>query len=325
MRMKYILHIGPIKTGTDSIQYAFRSSEKVLRQYGIAYPGHKWGGTAQHNLAHILSGLDPQKVGLPKNWEERFHAETADADICVVSSESFSNFRDVSLVTSLFPPSNTMVVIYIREPVSHTASWYRQNIFGSNLSTSFQEFAEHHRLPFSDLANRWAKAYGRENVILRKYGREFLLYGDVVTDFAHLIRPELVDVFGKNTYTENPGIAGNLLFIKRVLNCFISIEECVSIISELKKIRLMESHFNGKIPVDQETASRIAFLSRKQLDVLEKQFGLFIEPQVKPIEAPATPDYDMLQNDFRKILDEARKNKWNIATLMERYFSIFTI
>ena len=321
--MRYILHIGPIKTGTDSIQYAFRSCDRVLRQHGIAYPGHRWGGTAHHHLANILAGQDPQYLGLPKNWEERFHAEIADADICVVSSENFSNFRDVSLVTSLFPPSQTMVIIYLREPISHTASWYRQSIFGSNLSSSFQEFAKHYRLPFSDLANRWIKAYGRENVMLRKYGREFLLDGDVVSDFAHQVQPELVDVFRKNKYKLNPGIAGNLLFIKRVLNCFINIKECNSIVPELKKIRLMESHFNGKIPVDQETASRIALLSRKQLDALEKQFGISIEPHVGPIEAPAVPDYDRLQYDFRKILEEARKNKWIIATLMERYFSIF--
>ena len=323
--MKYILHIGPMKTGTDSIQHAFRKNRDILGRYGIVYPGRRWGGMAHHNIAYLFCGQSPQEVGLPNNWVENFRAEIADAETCIVSSESFTNVQDVKEVASIFPPNDTTVVIYLREPVTHTASWYRQQIFASNISMSFMEFAQHYRLPFSDLADRWCGVYGRENVILRQYDRKLLFRGDVVADFANLIHPELVDALQQNEYELNPGIAGNLLFIKRVLNCFISIQEAVSIIGEIKKLRLMKPRFSGKIPVDQETASRISFLSRNKLAALERNFGISMKPHDGPIDAPLCPNRDKLPTDLRQILGEAKSNDWKIAKLIEQNFRLLDI
>ena len=152
-----------------------------------------------------------------------------------------------------------------------------------------------------------------------------MLEGDVVFDFASLIRPELAELFKLNSYRFNPGIAGNLLFLKRILNCFISMQECISIRSELKEIKMMKPDFHGKIPVDSKTANRIAFLARAQFDALENQLGISVKPHDGNIEAPPIPDRDKLPDDLDRILERAREEKWKIATLIERNFRMLAL
>ena len=158
--------------------------------------------------------------------------------------------------------------------------------------------------------------------MLRHYDRKSMLEGDVVIDFANLIRPELAELLKLNSYRFNPGIAGNLLYIKRFLNRFISIQECISIRSELKELKLMKSDFYGKIPVESKTASRIAFLAKAQFDALENQLGISIKPYVGQIEGPQIPDRDKLPDDLDRILERARAENWNIAALIERNLSM---
>lgn len=319
--MKYILHIGPMKTGTKSLQRAFYENRYLLPELGIKYP-RPLQGTAHHALARAISGQSPVGYKLPQNWREIFRKETAGEGICVISSEAFSTIHDLSTVTPFFPPNKTMVVMYLREPVTHIASWYQQKIFSETLSMSFRDFAKHNYIPLFEMASRWIQVYGRENVMLRHYDRECMLEGDIVIDFASLIRPELIELFKLNSYRINPGIAGNLLFIKRILNCFISVQECISIENEIKELKLMKSDFNGKIPVDSKTANQIVLLTRAQFDALENQFGISIKPYDRQIEAPLTPDCDKLQYDLSRILEKARKEEWNIAEIIERYFSM---
>ena len=323
--MKYILHIGPGKTGTKSLQRAFYCKRNILQRLGIKYP-KPFSGYGHHWLARVLSGEKLERLQLSKNWEEEFRKRIANAEICVISSEAFSNIRDLGAVTTLFPPDNTKVVIYVREPITHASSWYRHKIYADNFTISFIEFAaRHHHGRIFDLATQWIQAYGRENVILRHYDRESMPDGSIVIDFANLIRPELVEVFKTERFEINEGISGNLLFIKRVLNCFLSMQECISIRGELKKISRIKPDFTGKIPVDAETARQINILARAQFNALESQYGISVKLHDRRIVAPPVPDRDTLQHDLNLILEKARKEKWNIATLIQRNFGMLAL
>ena len=102
-------------------------------------------------------------------------------------------------------------------------------------------------------------------------------------------------------------------------------QESTSIIGEVKELRLMKPRFNGKIPVDQETVSQIAFLSRKKIAALEKNFGISMKPHEGPIYAPLCPDHEKLPSDLRLILEEAKSKEWGIARLIERNFRMFDL
>lgn len=327
MAKEYVLHIGPPKTGTTSLQVAFRNNREALRQRGILYPEYFWEKPierAHHKLARVLNGEDSELFGLPENWRESFLDQTSDADICVLSSEFFSNIQKPEAVASLFPPSRTKIVIYVREPVSHVVSRYQNKVKKHNLFMSFQEFSVFYRVPYLDLADRWSGAFGREKVLLRLYDREVMLGGDIVADFANLVRPGLEMVFSGQEHARNRSVAGNLLFVKRVLNRFISLEESLSVRHEVGKLSSLDKFFTGSIPIDQKTEERIRKGSDRDFDMLKERFGFQIEPRQKPITGPLFPDYEKLAQDYRRIRNEAKNRGRNLATLLGRMENIFT-
>lgn len=325
--MKYVLHIGPNKTGTTSLQEAFDENREALRRRGVEYPGRAWGHIGQHKLAKFFRGDDPDDIDLPGNWMERFRAETdgSGAETCVVSSEIFFHDSDPDKVATLFPPGLTRIVTYLREPVSHAVSWYQQWVVNLDVSMSLLEFVdvETSSLSYSDTVRKWSDSFGRENVELRAYDRDALLNGNVVADFANLIQPGLEEIFSSQNHASNPSIAGNLLFIKRMLNCFIDWKESRSVKPEMDELSKLDPSFIGTIPVDQETVNRIASRRRKDIQTLDEKFGLLLELRDKPFEAPVWPDQDRLADDFARIFAEARANEYKIVPLLERMANMF--
>ena len=147
--------------------------------------------------------------------------------------------------------------------------------------------------------------------------------GDIVADFANQVRPGLDTVFSRQEYTLNPSVAGNLLFVKRVLNHFISFEESFSAHREVGKLRFLDKSFTGGIPVDQKTAELIRKSSDHDLDILQERFDFKIKPRQKPITGPLFPDYGNLARDYRRIKNEANARGGNLAKLLLRMESMF--
>ena len=323
--MKYVLHIGPNKSGTTSLQEAFNENRDALRQRGIDYPGAEWGYIGQHKLAKVFRGDKPEEIILPKNWMEKFREDTENsgAETCVISSEIFFHDSDPEQVATLFPPERTRIVTYLREPVSHLVSYYQQWVVTVDVSMSLMEFVETSAPSYSETLRKWSERFGRENLTLRKYDRDSLLDGNTVADFAHLLQPGLEEIFAGQTHESNSGIAGNLLFIKRMLNCFIDEDESRSVKTEIDELSNLDPSFIGRIPVDQESVNKIASLRSKDIQALHEEFGLLLEPRKKPYEAPVWPDQDRLAEDFARIFSEARAKKYKLVPLLERMTNMF--
>lgn len=332
--MEYIVHIGLQKTGSTSLQAAFHDNREALRRNGVAYPlfGSTGASTQHHHksLLDVLSGIAPRRAFLPDNWAECFHSETAGADFCVVSCEGFSFLPDPEVAASLFPRNRTRVLMYVREPVAYIASVYKQRVKTTNMAMRLREFAETYRLPYLDVAEKWGRVFGRENVVIRQIDRE-ADHPDIVADFANLLGLELDHAFPSRKYELNPGIAGNLLFVKRILNFFITSEDCfinrngfhIDLGTETRNLTNLHHSFCGKIPVDQETVDLIASRSRQDLETLERRFNLSVSSRGKPVEASPCPDRERLADDFSLILAGARKKKGNLAPLLERVAEMF--
>lgn len=348
--MKYVLHIGTHKTGSKSLQRAFHSNRDALRMRRVVYPetgcgipvqremarifkggapdpkgfsGEFPGDWGHHKLVKAIRGDDLEQVELPEDWRERFHAETEGAEICVVSSESFHSVSEPELVASIFPPDRTLVALYLREPVDFIVSMYQQMVKAQNITKSLREYVETSFPSYSDIANEWIKVFGRENVALRKYDRGDLVGGDIVSDFANLVQPGLEDLFLKQKHALNPSIAGNLLFIKRILNFFITMQESWAIKFELQNLGMLDSGFRGKIPVDQETVNWIGSFKKPDCEALAERFDLTVMPRNGPIEGPSFPDHDKLAHDFARILEEARENKLVMEPMLWRMAEMF--
>lgn len=325
--MKFLLHIGLPKTGSSSLQHALWDNRDILRRHGVVYPltgirNQRLNPKHKNLLEALLANL--KHARMPEDWINRFHEETAGAAVCVLSDEGFSYFEKPEVVTSLIPRDRTRVVMYVREPVSYVSSRYRHDLTSSNMTMSLREFADSFRLPYLVVAERWGRVFGRENVEVRLIDFPSGKW-DIVSDFWNLIGLETENIFPTNEYNMKPGIGGNLLFVKRVLNYFITDEEGSGNYARrgFRAMDNLEPNFCGNIPVDQETVDLIASKSQEDLNVLARRFGLSVKPLEKPVEAPSWPDLCNLEKDFMRILAAARESKFEkLAPLLERLEAI---
>ena len=327
--VKYILHIGMPKTGTTSLQHAFLDHKETLRQRGVVYPNtgiqknNVLGNARHHGIMEVLNGCDPELADMPVNWTEKFRKETAEAEICVVSSESFHRIHNPEIVLSLFPRDRTRVVIYLREPVGHVVSRFANRIRWRNSTMNLLDFAKFVHWSNLDIVDRWAKVFGSGNIALRLFDRRALRGGDIVADFANLVRPGLDDAFSDREYEFSPTIAGNLLYFKSILNFFIDSDESISVEKEVTDMAKLDPDFHGALPVCRKTVDKIADMHRKDCEALEKRYGLSIEPRSEPIEGPAFPDRGKLAQDFARIQAKARANGGKLALFLDRMSDIF--
>lgn len=323
--MRYILHIGLPKTGSTSLQVALAANREVLRRHGLTYPETGIGGAnqAKHiGLSMVLNGAAPGDVGMTEDWIERFRTETAGTDTCILSSESFSRLEKPEVVTSLIPRDRTLVVMYVREPVMQIASFYKERVRVANMTMSFREFAGYWHPPYFSVAEKWASVFGKENILIRLNRRDDGPW-NIVSDFANLIGMELNDAFPIRGGDMNWGIAGNLLFVKRILNFFITRKEIRPYRGQMRDLACLDSSFHGKIPVDQETIDLIARRTRKELEHLQCHFGLQVKPCMKPVEAPPCPEHGNLGRDFARILTASREKEMTLAPLLMRIAEFF--
>lgn len=325
LHMQYIVHIGLPKTGSTSLQTALFENRETLLRRGVVYPETGLSRSPARKCKHgkLLRVLKRiacrEKNGEITNWFERFHAETAGAEICILSNEQFGNldaFPNPEIITSLLPRERTRVVMYVREPVAYVSSLYQQQVRATRITMSLREFADSYRLPYFAVAERWSRVIGRENVVIRRYDHDCGNW-DIVSDFANLNGLELDNAFQNHDYKLNPSIAGNCLFVKRVLNCFLSHAEAISIKVETRGLAYLDRSFRGKIPVSQETVNLIADRSREILEALEIHYGIMVESRKKSVIAPPCPDLGNLRSDFANILAWARDGKGKMAPLLE--------
>ena len=316
------------KTGSRSLQNAFFENRRALRQLGVVYPmvGIRLvnGSRKKHRkLTSVLAGYDPKEIGMPEDWAERLRKETEGAEICVVSDQHFHRFPKPELLLPLFPRDRTRVVVYLREPVMHVVSRYAHGIkINHGMTMNLHEFARFIRWSNADILDRWINTFGRENVVLRRFERASLLGEDIVKDFAHLVRPGLEKVFSNQKYISNASLAGNLLFVKRVLNHFIEERPNRTIYREISELTKLDPKFRGRFFVDQESVNLIASLFSKDCEAVDKRFGVILEPRDVAVEGSLCPDGVNFAHDYNLIRSEAEVGG-NLAVLMDHLQDVF--
>lgn len=316
--MEYIVHIGVNKTGTSSLQSAFHTAQDALRARKIIYPKTGIELSAHHGISRAIKGRKPEDGGLSGDWKQSLVQECQGMDICVLSSEDFATLLDPAPLAEICPPGQTRIVLYVREHVAHTVSWYQQAVHSRNITASLAEFVELHLVSYSAIYDRWAAIYGKDNIIVRHYDRAALIAGDIVTDFCQLLQPSLADIFADQSHDANPSLAGNLLFAKRLINNFITREESMRIASEMLGLTSIDTSFRGKIAVPAETTARIHFLARHDRAALKAQTGLNLGVKGGAIKGAECPDMDRLQSDLQLLCQTAEARGFLCAEFLDK-------
>ena len=186
-----LLHIGPPKTGTTSLQSALEHSRGALREHGVYYAGNHWAAP------RAALGLSPHVRNRPMGGWNTLVAEIAnsDADRVVISSEVFA-YADGDAADGIldaFGRDRTHVVITMR-PLADmlSSSWWQyvqggaqvpyeewlQKVLRDDLEGQTTTPGFWRRSRIDVIVQRWAERVGPENVTLIALGgqpRDFLI------------------------------------------------------------------------------------------------------------------------------------------------------
>jgi len=208
--VKLVLHIGTEKTGTTSVQNFFRWNRERLAERGILYPeapGHR-NHTGLATAAQSVDKRDPLRktAGLKTEAqilafrEELFAGLAREAAarpfrLAVMSGEHCSSrlLEDEEVVwlkeqlDKLF--TETRIVVYLRRQDDYLLSTYSTAVKSGNLNpiATPKERTIDKRYNHWDMLARWARVFGRGNIVCRKFERSALRNGDIVDDFLDVV------------------------------------------------------------------------------------------------------------------------------------------
>jgi len=311
--MRYVLHIGTNKTGTSTLQDYLGTQRPELLSLGIWYPEIGSFPYAHHDLAYAIKKSDFGTYGISPDVISEGAAPSG-ATTTIISSEAFHTIRDVESVATFFPPDRTTVVLYLREHLSYLASWYREAAQARDITCSFFDFAQIFGYSLSEMADRWSTVYGK-NFHVRPYERDKLVNRDIVSDFfatAFDMPPPIIRDF----QDRNPSIAGNLLFLKLVLNHFLTPSDNKAIVHELSTLATLEPRFGGKMFVSEQDARRVTHRHAQDRKDLRQRHRIVFTPNREGIEGNRSPDMATLRDDIGLMLEISKARNFEFERVL---------
>jgi len=238
--MDLYLHIGTEKTGTTAIQRFFKTNREALAERDICYP------TAPGNENHLALAraalLFDKRGALRRTAQIRTDDDvhnfrkTLLADLsaeltarpyrfAVMSNEHCSSHllddeEVVWLKDALAPLFDRIrIVVYLRRQDDYLLSSYSTAVKSGVTHTLAipRERAIHVHYDHWDLLSRWARVFGRDNIIARRFEKTSLKSGDVVDDFLDCTGIEASSSFQRPD-TANESLDAESLEFLRLFN-----------------------------------------------------------------------------------------------------------
>ncbi|MGN0460161.1 MAG: hypothetical protein ACI4HL_04520 [Ruminococcus sp.] len=238
------LHIGIPKTATTSIQNFCAKNRDLLSEKGFYYPEsfHVYKNINTDRNAHFLFGILKDENGKRRyKYEGKIRREGLahivklfeEHDNIILSDESIwwaTCFHRKDLWDMLKEESekhnySIKIIVYLRRQDEFLLSRYNQLVKAMNShSESFEEYynncmTERRKIvEYCEKIDGIAEVLGKENIIVKRFDRDFFYKGDVIADFLHIFGLELTDEYAPLDDDLNVGIGLNSGEIKRKLN-----------------------------------------------------------------------------------------------------------
>jgi len=228
------LHIGVEKTGTTSIQSFLASNRTALRAEGRLYPVTP--GVVGH-LGLAAFALDDDRLdGTRKACSLTNPSQIADfrddfvralvteiaasgASEIILSSEllssrirSHTEFARLKVLCAAIA-RDTKIVVYLRNQVDFLVSRYT-TVIQSGGREEFRISATA-LADYAALLDRWAAAFGRENLIVRRFEPADFVDGDLLADIAATLGLESTRLTSVPRYNESLD-AESLVFLRAI-------------------------------------------------------------------------------------------------------------
>lgn len=240
MSRRCILHIGPYKTGSSSLQATLRTYRREFRQRGLftlekAPPAHGYlrryalDDDNVDNQRQMHRETTPEAIGAWRAELQENLAETVenmgDGDLLVLSDEGLSyplndaeRKRMLDLVTPHF--DQIQVVAYLRPQVERMVSAYSQALRnGATHENILRQGSAMEMYDYSEMLANWAETFGDNRIEPRIYQNDTLVDGDVVADFFAIAKVEYKDL--EPLHRRNPSLSADAQRLLRQLNTHI--------------------------------------------------------------------------------------------------------
>jgi len=284
---RVILHVGPDKTGSTSIQSFCDAHRDQLLQHGIYYPkgGHATLGSCFCDTPELYShnvNLDMKDRNEIKHQDLAFLmdleselSEVSGRDLIFsyegfvyLESNELSRLKDFAVKYA----DSCVIVYYARPPYSCAISAMSQLARTGRLS--YVDGCPYIQ-PHKDLIEKISNVFGSKNVNVRKFSRESLKGGDVVLDFLSFLRvsESFTDSLARKPVEANKSLSREAILvadelIKRTGGHF-SMKDFQTIFG-----KHLEQISGSKICLTRRQEEEIELLTRSHSGYLIKNFGI---------------------------------------------------
>ncbi|MFN2138111.1 MAG: hypothetical protein ACK2UK_19300 [Candidatus Promineifilaceae bacterium] len=311
--MRAVVHIGTEKTGTTTIQNFLHLNREALQKQGVAYLRSP-GPVKNRDLATFCMDEDSVdehvftlgivsakkrrkwKAAFKRAFEREIRAVGPDIHTVIFSAEFFqSRLRtenEVRTLQRLLSPyfETITILVYLRRQDQFAVSFYStlcrsgstqpdvlKAINGPDEAYAHQFEREYYSLNYYGLVEKWARVFGRENIVVRIFERGRLRNGDVLDDFR-----------------EVSGIVDTPAFVyPQRLNESLS--------AEMQNALLL---FNRCFPTYLDPDTRVSRHIALRDYLISRLEGKYAGPERKPSRAEALAFYDMFAASNQRLARE---------------------
>ncbi|MGK7954727.1 MAG: hypothetical protein AB4063_05635 [Crocosphaera sp.] len=244
---KIILHIGPPKTGSTSIQTLLSNNQHRLASKGLLYPLTGRSDEQKHDVAinsqirvkiggrlvsHEL--LAWSLMGRIENFDEEYYwnkllleINESSAHTIILSAEQFAHFSkpNIERVAEFLKTYQVQIVTYKRDLLLHALSAYTQSVKQGRSFGSFRKFIEGNAegiFSFSQKVSIWENIFGKNNLVIKSFD-QFKEKQELELDFLKLISVNSESIISKIKIEEkgknkspSPSVVRLLCLVNRI-------------------------------------------------------------------------------------------------------------
>lgn len=221
--MKIILHIGPHKSGTTSIQRFLHANARTLRWHGILYPEPWDGGFNHHCVAYALKAPDQWRQAAARIGAILEQADASGIGTCVFSSEVLvEDPVPFDEILEAFAGHEIHVLAYIRRPDHQWASAFAELVRQEEARRSerIDEEPAPYDCGYSTVFPKWMSRFPPERMTIAPFDQRQWHRGRLALDFLHTIGAPTaaLDACASGDCVYNPSPPAALVEVLRCAN-----------------------------------------------------------------------------------------------------------
>ena len=188
---RYLIHVGPHKTGSTYLQGRFHSTRAMLLGRGVMYP-ELWQGKDKYSHPELPRKL---RAGADHELMDEFEfLNSSDNDTVLISAEDLVGLSAANILTlrSLLGRASARVIFYCRRWSELLPSGWQELVKHGHTNTLPEFFSAHVvNAPGSNIINygqaldRYAEHFGLKNISLVYIAISLMTMGDLFVHFCH--------------------------------------------------------------------------------------------------------------------------------------------